>query len=826
MELKILVPQATTNYIKNPAVRNDTSGWAASGSTISRSLEQARFGIASLKVVTSGSVLNEGLYYRVSELENLGGAVTVSAYVRGSGSVRIRLIDNPTGSEWSSRPIALSASRWRRIEASGIISGSNDIRLYVETSRKDGPQAITYYVACAQMERGPRSTTYCDGNQPGCRWNVVADSTRSSRSADTRSGGRWYVLAGPEREREDLYMTVVGGLGAASITNITQPYANLPGAFHQGTRVNERLVTLSFHAKNKQEGRPTKGSLDKLHELRQYLLDTVKPDRVSGNEEILFGYKDGDTEIYFKARYDGGLEGEWDVRNYWSNSFPVRLLVVSPFLYEDDQEVSIPDLQESQRFNAVAGRIDGSWSILNGGLWGGTYDRQVNSLAVGANGEIYACGSFSNANYGGAIDPDIPVSGIAYWDGEAWNGLGTGANGTVHDMAVAPNGDLYVVGEFTVIGGVSANRVAYWDGSTWNALTSGLSGNGYAVAVTQSGEVFVGGDFSTAGGVASENIARWTGSSWAKVGFNSGLNGTVRGLTSGFDLRFVYACGDFTDEFGDPGTGLPRVALYDVASDTFDALGAGFDDTCLRIKTSPSGIVYACGEFELSGGEGVGGIARWNGAVWLPLGAGASDSVRDLDISPDGKIVAVGDFLEIGNITAEKIALWNGSMWLNLDIDLPAWAEPSAVVWSGDDIYFGGGAFYQDSFGSSSLSSNAHVFDLENDGSADTQPVVYLNGPLTMRYIENQSAKRTSHFNLEVLDGETVEIDFENSKITSRVRGLLTYTVLAGSDFGNFILSPGTNRMALFASETGVSSAVSLVYVPRHWSADATSRRN
>src|SRR5688500_3244845 len=92
--LRILVPEGTTNYIKNPAARYDTTGWSQSGSTLTRSLDRARFGIASYKLVTNGSALNEGLYYRVSALAGIGDPVTVSAYVRGAGKVRIRVISS------------------------------------------------------------------------------------------------------------------------------------------------------------------------------------------------------------------------------------------------------------------------------------------------------------------------------------------------------------------------------------------------------------------------------------------------------------------------------------------------------------------------------------------------------------------------------------------------------------------------------------------------------------------------------------------------------------------------------------------------------------
>src|SRR5512138_3332926 len=99
MTLRILTPEGTTNYIQNPSARYDTTGWVAGGSTLTRSLDQARFGVASLKVVTNGAALYEGIYYRVSALAGFSDPITGSVYIRGTGRVRVRLIDNPTGPE-------------------------------------------------------------------------------------------------------------------------------------------------------------------------------------------------------------------------------------------------------------------------------------------------------------------------------------------------------------------------------------------------------------------------------------------------------------------------------------------------------------------------------------------------------------------------------------------------------------------------------------------------------------------------------------------------------------------------------------------------------
>src|SRR3990167_481819 len=187
--LRILVPDGTTNYIENPAFRYATTGWAAVGAVLTRVLTEARWNVASMQVETNGSALGEGAYYRVSRLAGISEAVTGSVYVRGMGKVRLRVIDNPSGKEWASDPLSLRDDRWQRLIVSGFTTGSNDVRLYVETV--GSVQATTFYVDGAMLERHPYPTSYCDGDQEGCMWNVMNHGSVSTRDGYTRAGGRW-----------------------------------------------------------------------------------------------------------------------------------------------------------------------------------------------------------------------------------------------------------------------------------------------------------------------------------------------------------------------------------------------------------------------------------------------------------------------------------------------------------------------------------------------------------------------------------------------------------------------------------------------------------
>lgn len=820
--LSILIPDATTNYVQNPSFRFDTTGWTAFSSTISRVLDYARFGISSLKVITTGSLLNEGVYYRVNNLTNISEPITVSAYVRGTGKVRIRLTNGISGSTWVSKPVWLSETRWKRIEVTGRSIGTNDVRMYVESADTTA-KALTFYVDAAQMERKPYSTTYCDGDMPGCRWNIMQSSSISTRDASTREGGKWVVLSGTERDQENLYVTVIGGLGMAPITNNTQSFAVAPGGYFQNSKINERVVTLTFHAKHTDLlGKDKALSLTKLHELRQFLINTIKPDLTAGDQDFLVRYQDGGTPLYLRARYDGGLEGEWDIRNRFFNSFPLRLLVVSPLIEEDDQEMATLDFQESYRVLFAAARVDGVWNNMNHG-----FDSGVSDLEIGRKGEIFAGGSYSKANNNAAaIDPLISAKGITYWDGTQWQKLATsgvsGGSALVNDVAVAPNGDIYITGSFTSVGGVACNYIAKWNGSVWSALGSGLGSDGLHISIAPNGDVYVGGAFTTAGGLTVNRIAKWNGSSWSKVGLFGGFkDGSVNSIAISPDGTYMYVGGSFTDQFSIATNSMLKIALYIVSTNTFTQVGSGFNDDVLEVVISPANILYVCGEFTASGTTVCNRIAQLIGSTFAPLGSGMDTDVNSFDVGINGDIIAVGRFTTAGGQPARGIALWNGSSWVNLDIFISAEGSSPpltlAVQFSPNgDIYIGGSSFF-----TTAQSKFSGITTVNNSGTAESAPFVYIQGAGTLRWLENQTTKKRVFLNMAILAGEDVFIDFGKGTVTSTVRGSLLSNVLPGSDFNAFSLAPGDNRIACLITQD-VSAVVKMGYIPTHWSLDAS----
>lgn len=135
------------------------------------------------------------------------------------------------------------------------------------------------------------------------------------------------------------------------------------------------------------------------------------------------------------------------------------------------------------------------------------------------NGSLYAGGAFTSANGQG-------TGGLARWSGTAWSPVGGFFMGTVHALEVFRN-ELVIGGLYTGLPG--APNIARYNGSTYSAMAGGTNDAVRALAAGPDGNLYVGGDFSLVGGVPASRIAMWTGSAWAGV---QGVDGPVHALAT------------------------------------------------------------------------------------------------------------------------------------------------------------------------------------------------------------------------------------------------------------------------------------------------------
>jgi hypothetical protein len=334
-----------------------------------------------------------------------------------------------------------------------------------------------------------------------------------------------------------------------------------------------------------------------------------------------------------------------------------------------------------------------SWSALGAGV-----NTTVRGLEWANSGELYTGGTFTQA--GGSA-----CNGIAKWNGAVWTSLGSvgsndgssaGVGGAlVRDVAVGANGDFYVGGTFVQVSATLANNIAKWDGSSWSPLGAntgnGLNGMAYAVAVAPNGAVYVGGDFTGAGSVLANRVAKWDGTAWTSLGAGTanGVNDNVRAIAVVGNA--VYVGGAFTQA---GGRAASYVAKWDGTA--WSSLGTGVNYLVYALAEAPNGGVYVGGDFSTAGGIPAKSLAKWDGISWSTLGPaqGFNNGVRSFAVAPNGDLYAGGSFRQAGGIAANFVAKWNGTAWTSLGSGTAngtsAFIESILLAPNGD-LYVGGG---------------------------------------------------------------------------------------------------------------------------------------
>jgi hypothetical protein len=247
--------------------------------------------------------------------------------------------------------------------------------------------------------------------------------------------------------------------------------------------------------------------------------------------------------------------------------------------------------------------------------------------------------------------------------------------GAAHASGAQPGGKLFVGGNFTEAGGVTATSIAAWDGVDWAAL-EGPNGEGADSSVTAmvmyNGKLVVGGSFVEAGGEVVSGIATWDGTDWEPLIGSSGVPG-VTILPLGFVSALAVYNGDLY-----VGGMFPRAG----ATTTVNNL-ARWNGTEWSAVTGPSGfgveqdgsdiavvwdmvvvdgVLVVGGGFDTAGGVAVNNIASWNGSSWASLGQPIEDAAVLAVTTYQGKLVATRDYV-VNNFNVADVASYSNGVW-------------------------------------------------------------------------------------------------------------------------------------------------------------------
>ncbi len=266
------------------------------------------------------------------------------------------------------------------------------------------------------------------------------------------------------------------------------------------------------------------------------------------------------------------------------------------------------------------------------------------------------------------------------------------ATGAVYDLLLARDGSLYVAGSFTNVvqadgQAVSARGVARWTGTVWEPVGGGLllfgfdsvfEGNGRALAEAPDGSIYLAGQFDAILGadgdtLAIGGVARWVDGQWEAV-----VQVDPPRTTGGTDFGAVAVREDGTvavagvrDESGSrlvivpavdgpqPMLGGPVSSLVWVGDDLYVA-GSGFG----IFNEGTSTIEFA-------------NVARWRDGTWDLLDGGTDGPVAEVRPDGTGGVFVVGSFTLVADATpdpipADGIARWTGTAWISEgDVLLP-----------------------------------------------------------------------------------------------------------------------------------------------------------
>jgi hypothetical protein len=321
---------------------------------------------------------------------------------------------------------------------------------------------------------------------------------------------------------------------------------------------------------------------------------------------------------------------------------------------------------------------------------------------------IASCGSVLCAAGAFGSLPSAPAAGIhppvAWRPGEIERfgpGRGNGADGRI--AAVLVDGDqVYVGGDFTHIGGISANGIARWDGRRWRALGN-AHGDGMRARVTAlamyQGQLHAAGVLRRPGiaTATGEPLLRWDGTSWSAVG-QPPLTPGLPSIRAMREWRGeLYIGGVFANSPSDP---FSTVALlrWNGTRWSEPANGGRFSGRVNALDVMNDELYVAGIVTGLSAGgssSSANRIARWDGIAWHPLASATGEGVNQeiYSLLVDGGDLYVGGAFtqaNVGNpIPTPSLARWDGVDWYAVGTGQPAMLGIRTMARAGDALYFG-----------------------------------------------------------------------------------------------------------------------------------------
>lgn len=367
----------------------------------------------------------------------------------------------------------------------------------------------------------------------------------------------------------------------------------------------------------------------------------------------------------------------------------------------------------------VDGSLDNDFNIGTGA------NNTISEINLFPNGKIMISGDFSSFN-GNSRNRIARLNANGTHD--ASFNPGTGSNNIIHTSIIQPDGKTIIGGAFTSFDGTSRNRIARLNinGSLDISFNLGAGANSIvqALAIQADGKILVGGDFTSYNATPKNRFTRLNinGSMdepQYSLGSQMGANGKVNKMILQSDEKIIIG-GAFSSFDGIGANNIARLNSNGSLDNSFNS-GTGTNGEIFAVALQSDGKIIIGGAFTTYNGTPSNNIARLNADGSLdssfPMAIGANDEVYTIATQPNGKVVIGGRFTNLNFTNINHIARLNanGSIDTSFDPGSGAQGNVRAVILLSNGKLIIGGEFTN--YNGTTINRIAR---LNADGSLDT----------------------------------------------------------------------------------------------------------
>jgi uncharacterized delta-60 repeat protein len=282
--------------------------------------------------------------------------------------------------------------------------------------------------------------------------------------------------------------------------------------------------------------------------------------------------------------------------------------------------------------------LNSDGSLDNTASTGDVFDGPVNTIVLQADNKIVIAGDFTTfSGVSSSRKRILRLNVDGSVDGSFTTGLG--ADAAIRAVILQEDGKLLVGGDFTVFHKTSCNKLARLNNNgtvdtTFNNAGTGADGSVHSLALQADGKIFMGGMFANYNDTSRNYLARINADGTLDSSFNPDLNGEVNAMAERADGKLVIA-GNFTSVLAATRN---RLALLN-SDGTLDATfipAAGADAAIYTASLQANGELLIGGAFTTYNGVSSNHLAR------IHSGDTDGDGVDDyLDAFPTNAAAAV-----------------------------------------------------------------------------------------------------------------------------------------------------------------------------------------